>query len=120
MRATTSYFWADFYLLVYQQQSILKLPNRKLRFVMLDMSNLNVDKHYSNSLSRLQWKTFYTQNMHYSARNLWYGMIHKRSSNKLAMTQRHVKHTKSNRCELCNEVEYTKHLLISCVHKLYV
>ncbi|GAN07580.1 hypothetical protein MAM1_0167d07080 [Mucor ambiguus] len=38
-----------------------------------------------------QWKTFYKNNMHYSARNLWYRMIHKQSSNKLAMSQRQLK-----------------------------
>ncbi|GAN11516.1 hypothetical protein MAM1_0651c11079 [Mucor ambiguus] len=44
-------------------------------------------------------------------------IIHKQSSNKLAMSQRQLKHAESDRCELCNEVEDAKHLLISCVHK---
>jgi hypothetical protein len=106
--------------MVYQQQPILKLPNRELRFVMLDMANLDVGTHFSDQLSKQQWKTFYKNNMHYSARNLWYRMIHKQSSNKLAMSQRQLKQAESDRCELCNEVEDAKHLLISCVHKLDV
>ncbi|KAK4522081.1 Mediator of RNA polymerase II transcription subunit 20 (Mediator complex subunit 20) [Mucor velutinosus] len=106
--------------LIYQLQQILKLANRDLRFVMLDMANLDVGRNFSNHLSKQQWQTFYKNNMHYSARNLWYRMIHKQSSNKLAMSQLHLKHAESDRCELCYEVEDAKHFLISCVHKLDV
>ncbi|KAK4521913.1 uncharacterized protein ATC70_004451 [Mucor velutinosus] len=106
--------------MIYQQHPIFKLPNRELRFVMLDMANLDVGRHYSNQLSKQQWKAFYKNTMHYSARNLWYRMIHKQSSNQLAMAQRNLKHAASDRCTLCNEVEDAQHLLISCVHKLDV
>ncbi|KAK4517108.1 uncharacterized protein ATC70_000438 [Mucor velutinosus] len=106
--------------LIYQQQQILKLANRDLRFVMLDMANLDVGCSFSNHLSKQQWQTFYKNNMHYSARNLWYRMIHKQSSNKLVMSQLHLKHAESDECELCYKMEDAKHLLISCVHKLDV
>ncbi|EPB81257.1 hypothetical protein HMPREF1544_12023 [Mucor circinelloides 1006PhL] len=58
--------------------------------------------------------------MHYSARNLWYRMLHKQSSNKLALFQRNLPNIESDRCDLCNEVEDAKHLLISCAHKIDV
>ncbi|EPB88673.1 hypothetical protein HMPREF1544_04545 [Mucor circinelloides 1006PhL] len=41
--------------------------------------------------------------MHYSARNLWYRVIHQQSSNKLAFTQRNLPNADSDRCDLCNE-----------------
>ena len=92
-----------------------------MRFIMIDMATLDVGRHFSNRLGKHQWKTFYQKNMYYSARNLWwYRMIHKQSSNKLAMSQRHLKHAASDRCELCNEVEDARHLLISCGHKMDV
>ncbi|KAK4518952.1 poly(A)-specific ribonuclease [Mucor velutinosus] len=106
--------------LIYQQQQIPKLANRGLRFIMLDMANLDVSRNFSNHLNKQQWQTFYKNNMHYSARNLWYRMIHKQSSNKLAMSQLYLKHAESDRYKLCYEVEGAKHLLISCVHKLDV
>lgn len=106
--------------LVYQQHSIMQLPNRELRFVLLDMANLDVGRHFSNGLSKHHRNQFYKNNMHYSARNLWYRMIHKQSSHKVAMYQRQLRHADSDRCDLCNEAEDAKHLLISCVHKLDV
>ncbi|OAD00092.1 hypothetical protein MUCCIDRAFT_113545 [Mucor lusitanicus CBS 277.49] len=106
--------------MVYQQRAIFKLPNRELRFVILDMANLNVGRHFCNQLTKQQWKSFYKNTMHYSARNLWYRMIHKQSSNQLAMAQRNLKHAASDRCTLCNEIEDAPHLLIKCVHKLDV
>ena len=106
--------------LVYQQQPIFKMPNRELRFVMLNMATLDVGRHFSKQITKSQWKNFYKNKMHYSARNLWYRMIHKQSSNQLAMAQRQLKEVASDRCSLCNEVEDAEHLLIKCAHKLDV
>lgn len=97
----------------------MKLPNRELRFLMLDMANLDVGRHFSNRLNK-QSKSFCKNTMHYSARRLWYRITHQQSSNKLAMFQRHLKHAESDWCGLCNEVENVKHLLIICWHKLDV
>lgn len=62
----------------------------------------------------------YKNTIHYSARNLWYRMIHQQSPSKLVMLQRQLKHDVSNRCCMCNEIEDAKHIWISCGHKLNV
>jgi hypothetical protein len=106
--------------LTYQQQPILRLPNSAIRFIMLGMAKLDVGRKFNNNLTKKQWKTFYKNNMHYSARNLWYRMLHQQTSNNLAMYQRNLSDFESDRCQLCNEMEDAKHLLVSCVHKLDV
>jgi hypothetical protein len=104
----------------FQQLPILKLPNKDVRFLMQSLDTLDVGRHFNRNIPKKQWTAFYKNNMHYSARNLWYRMLHKQSSNKLALFQRQLPNMESDRCDLCNEVEDAKHLLISCAHKIDV
>jgi hypothetical protein len=106
--------------LCYQQIPILQLANKDVRFIMQSLDTLDVGRHFNNNIPKQQWTAFYKNTMHYSARNLWYRMLHKQSSNKLALFQRNLPNMESDRCDLCNEVEDAKHLLISCVHKIDV
>ncbi|CAO0798869.1 unnamed protein product [Mucor circinelloides] len=106
--------------LIFQQRPILNLPNKDVRFIMQSLDKIDVGRHFNRNISKKQWTTFYKNNMHYSARNLWYRMLHKQSSNKLALFQRNLPNIESDRCDLCNEVEDAKHLLISCAHKIDV
>jgi hypothetical protein len=58
--------------------------------------------------------------MRYSARNLWFKMMHHQSSNRPALFKKKLKDRKDEKCQLCNKTEDAKHLLISCNHKLDV
>ncbi|KAK4514843.1 uncharacterized protein ATC70_002448 [Mucor velutinosus] len=104
----------------FQQLSILQLSNKNVRFIMQSLDTLDVGRHFNNNISKKQWTAFYKNDMHYSARNLWYRMLHQQSPNKLALFQRHLPNLESDHCDLCNEVEDAKHLLISCAHKIDV
>ena len=106
--------------LIYQNQSMLQLHNRDIRSIMMNMTNMNVGYQFNNKICKIKWKSFYKQNMHYSARNLWYKMMHHQSSNRSALYTRRLKDIEDDKCLLCNEVEDAKHLLISCNHKLDV
>ncbi|KAL7324041.1 hypothetical protein PS15p_210612 [Mucor circinelloides] len=106
--------------LIFQQIPILHLPNKEIRFIMQSMNNIDVGNHFNKNITKKQWTAFYKNNMHYSARNVWYRMLHNQTSNKLALYQRGLSHIESDRCDLCNEVEDAKHLLISCAHKIDV
>ncbi|KAG1125457.1 hypothetical protein G6F42_008694 [Rhizopus arrhizus] len=106
--------------LIFQQVPILHLPNKEIRFIMQSMNNIDVGSHFNKNVTKKQWTAFYKNNMHYSARNVWYRMLHNQTSNKLALYQRGLSHIESDRCDLCNEVEDAKHLLISCAHKIDV
>ncbi|KAL7332845.1 hypothetical protein PS15p_212253 [Mucor circinelloides] len=106
--------------LIFQQIPILHLPNKEIRFIMQSMNNIDVGSHFNKNITKKQWTAFYKNNMHYSARNVWYRMLHNQTSNKLALYQRGLSHIESDRCDLCNEVEDAKHLLISCAHKIDV
>lgn len=102
----------------YQNLHMLQLQNRGCRFIVMDMMHMKVGHHFNNNITKTKWKSFYQQNMHFSPRNLWYRMIHKQSSNRLALLIRRVTDMDNDRCLLCNEVEDAKYLLIGCQHKL--
>ena len=82
------------------------------------MTNMNVGHQFNNNISKVKRKSFYKQNMHYSARNLWLKMMQHQSSNSSEMFKRKLIDIEDDNCLLCNETEDAKHLLISCNHKL--
>ena len=98
----------------YQGHHMLQLQNKGCRFILMHME---VGHYFNNSITKIKWKSFYQQNMHFSPRNLWYRMIHKQSSNRLALFIRRIKNVDNARYLLCNEVEDAKHLLISCQYE---
>ncbi|KAK4513077.1 uncharacterized protein ATC70_011523 [Mucor velutinosus] len=104
-------------MLNYQDRPMLQMSNKYLRSIMLDIHNLDVGRKFNHTISKVQWKHFYHQNMHHSVRNVWYRMIHKQCPSKSALFVRRLRNVEDDKCTLCNDTEDAKHLMVSCPHK---
>ncbi|KAK4521890.1 uncharacterized protein ATC70_004428 [Mucor velutinosus] len=104
-------------MLNYQDRPMLRMANKDLRSIMLDIHNLDVGRKFNHTISKAQWKHFYHQNMHHSVRNVWYRMIHKQCPSKSALFVRRLRNVEDDKCTLCNDTEDAKHLMVSCPHK---
>jgi hypothetical protein len=104
-------------MLNHQERPLLRIPNKGLRLILLDINNLDIGRKFNKTITKAQWKQFYHQNMHYSARNVWYRMIHKQCPCKSALFVRRLRNIEDDKCTLCNDTEDAKHLMVSCPHK---
>ncbi|GAN01223.1 hypothetical protein MAM1_0005d00655 [Mucor ambiguus] len=104
-------------MLNHQEHPLLRIPNKGLRLILLDINNLGIGRKFNRNITKAQWKQFYRQNMHNSARNVWYRMIHKLCPSKSALFVRRLRNIEDDKCTLCNDFEDAKHLMVSCPHK---
>jgi hypothetical protein len=99
----------------HQGKSVFGLTSKQIRMIMLDDMKLQYSRSINTTISPQFWRSFTKSPMHYSGRNLWYRLIHKKMSNKSTI----YKDTKGNlveddRCTFCGLIEDAKHMLFVC------
>jgi hypothetical protein len=60
---------------------------------------------------------FYRSPMHYSPRNVWYRLIHKKLSSRTRLFDMKLDWIDTDQCSMCMLPDDDKHLLFSCEHK---
>lgn len=99
------------------KKPLLDQKKKRIRYILNQDIPLIIPKGYNNNISKKQWTEFYKTNMHHTARNLWFKVIHNKIPSKSFLYNMQMKDIDSDKCHLCNLREDSMHLLISCVHK---
>ena len=100
--------------------TIWKCKNKSIRQLLVNNLPLIMPKDYNKTITRRQWKAFYTTPMHQSPRNVWLKIIYNKIPSNSFLYQSRVKDIENDRCKQCNEREDARHMLMDCGIKLDV
>jgi hypothetical protein len=90
---------------------VFLLHNKNLRRQMMDTECLYLASNYNGTISRKRWKLFYRSKMHYSPRNFWYRLIHKKLPSRTRMYNMNLDWIETDQCMFCLQLEDDKHML---------